>query len=667
MHDFKRGNGVIRVMLSGYGPLLVRAYVYVTNNEIYGAYLPVLFQFGVVGAVFKNNHVHDYVWAAITCGNMVHLQGDCMLTSISNNLVVAKGRNLTGGGDATGIYYVTHWNNPGNLAECNYVIGGDHCYYLDYASSGVTIRGGACIGMVDGMKVNNGKWNRISHVVMKGTELTPGWCTCLTATVCNCLKDPGNYWDRMQAKYYSSAVFQQRWPWMKNTCSESSVNGTPCNTNAPGTLKDTETGKCSGLPTNNYIDLVLVDVQDADMNYRYCEQLPNVPKLNTHRHINSASMACMSFMDALRVAAKTKEAPSEWFGSNGWPAECQEPIAIPNLKKRKQCESEPPRLKPRTLPVSSGAPTTSTSSTKLLVLPDLATLMPRSEHRSEPPLVRSNTSVPARQPLDAPRLVRACTTTNRGMRRDSQNDTLPTQNPSLSSRPAHSSGCVTASQHPPPPSRFAPNGAVNFDFHDAATDWVKAVASSLRGEYVVPPPAPGRNQLTESVPEKPAQGERSKMAQQLDFRIQMQQQDDAKHEKKLSLSEILQWEAEMVSSVCPKARPAPPTVKIPVFSFSDPLEVKPAVTNQTADVEAEKLDDKLFIDELLMEFDMYSMATPAAVPGSNAWEPAVPPTPSGIPPTPSAPAGGFASLWSEAWTDGFNVDLSSLAGNPALW
>ncbi|CAI7775012.1 unnamed protein product [Closterium sp. NIES-53] len=223
-------------------------------------------------------------------------QGDCMLTSISNNLVVAKGRNLTGGGDATGIYYVTHWNNPGNLAECNYIIGGDHCYYLDYASSGVTIRGGACIGTVDGMKVNNGKWNLIQHVVMKGTEGTPGWCACLTATICNCLKDPGNYWDRMRAKYYSTAVFQQRWPWMKNTCSETSINGVPCNTNAPGTLKDTETGNCSGLPTNNYIDLVLVDVQDADMNYRYCEQLPNVPKLNTHRHINVSSTAAL-FID----------------------------------------------------------------------------------------------------------------------------------------------------------------------------------------------------------------------------------------------------------------------------------------------------------------------------------------------------------------------------------
>ncbi|CAI5511466.1 unnamed protein product [Closterium sp. Naga37s-1] len=83
--DFARGNGVIRVMLSGYGLLLVRAYVYITNNEIYAPLstslhpsrlcfsstnclpasdIPV--QFGTVGAMFTNDHVHDYVWAAIS-------------------------------------------------------------------------------------------------------------------------------------------------------------------------------------------------------------------------------------------------------------------------------------------------------------------------------------------------------------------------------------------------------------------------------------------------------------------------------------------------------------------------------------------------------------------------------------------------------------------------
>ncbi|CAI5521583.1 unnamed protein product [Closterium sp. Naga37s-1] len=92
--DFKRGNGVIRVMLSGYGPLLVRSYIYITNNEVYGVYMPVLLHVGTVGAVVRNNYVHDYVFAAITCGNMVHSQGDCMLSTIANNLVVAAGRNL---------------------------------------------------------------------------------------------------------------------------------------------------------------------------------------------------------------------------------------------------------------------------------------------------------------------------------------------------------------------------------------------------------------------------------------------------------------------------------------------------------------------------------------------------------------------------------------------
>ncbi|CAI7775076.1 unnamed protein product [Closterium sp. NIES-53] len=78
--------------------------------------------------------------------------------------------------------------------------------------------------------------------------------------------------------------------------------------------------------------------------------------------------------------------------------------------------------------------------------------------------------------------------------------------------------------------------------------------------------------------------------------------------------------------------------------------------------------------------------------GTSQWErffPAEPPTPSGVGPTSASMAcagggatggsgagtaggtgangGGFASLWSEAWTEGFNVDLSGLTGNPGLW
>ncbi|CAI5511462.1 unnamed protein product [Closterium sp. Naga37s-1] len=295
--DFKRGNGVIRVMLSGYGPLLVRSYIYITNNEVYGAYMPVLLHVGTVGAVVRNNYVHDFVFAGITCGNMVHSQGDCllstisnnprcssraeplpppyflpspippfplcsvapsslsgrmhaqhhleqprgssradplqphhppssslapfpsfllptsqgdcMLSTISNNLVVAAGRNLTGGFDATGIYFVTHWINPEHVVMKS-TPGWNRIEHV----------------VMTGTEGTPG-WNRIQHVVMKGTEGTPGWCACITATICNCLKDPGNYWDRMRAKYYGTAAFQQDlgnyWDRMQATCYSSAA------------------------------------------------------------------------------------------------------------------------------------------------------------------------------------------------------------------------------------------------------------------------------------------------------------------------------------------------------------------------------------------------------------------------------------------------------------
>ena len=45
----------------------------------------------------------------------------------------------------------------GNVFRCNYVVGPEHCYYLDYCTSGVTVEGGACIGVHNGVKLNTGK------------------------------------------------------------------------------------------------------------------------------------------------------------------------------------------------------------------------------------------------------------------------------------------------------------------------------------------------------------------------------------------------------------------------------------------------------------------------------------------------------------------------------
>ena len=60
-----------------------------------------------------NNYVHDFGFAGIRCGDRISEVFGCALTDISQNLVVAKGVNVTGNVDATGLYWNTHWYAPG--------------------------------------------------------------------------------------------------------------------------------------------------------------------------------------------------------------------------------------------------------------------------------------------------------------------------------------------------------------------------------------------------------------------------------------------------------------------------------------------------------------------------------------------------------------------------
>ncbi|CAI5476684.1 unnamed protein product [Closterium sp. Yama58-4] len=283
---FSKSPGAIRVAMSGYGPDLLRAGIVISSNEVYGVDTPIVLHRGAVGITVNNNFVHNFIFAGIRCGADVHYSGDCMLTRINWNRVVASGRNTNGDHDAAGIYYCTHWFNPGNRAFCNYVFNGDHCYYLDYCTSGVLVRGGACINTYDGMKVNNGKRNVIKHVAMKGTQGSPGWTTCFTVTLNNCLKDPGSYWEAMRAKYYNTPAINARWPWMQNVCKETSAfNGVLCN--PPGEPPASVTGACSGYGTDNLIDLITVNTSGRAPDYKYCEKYPAVPRLNKEHNIPS--------------------------------------------------------------------------------------------------------------------------------------------------------------------------------------------------------------------------------------------------------------------------------------------------------------------------------------------------------------------------------------------
>ncbi|CAI7850807.1 unnamed protein product [Closterium sp. NIES-54] len=294
---FVKSPGVIRVSFSGYGPALLKSWVAITNNEVYGVDQPIILLNGAVGVMVRRNYIHDFLFAGIRCGADVHNQGDCMLTTISNNLIVASGRNMSGDQDAAGIYYCTHYFNPGNVAECNYIFNGDHCYYLDYVSSGIKIRGGACVNTFDGMKVNNGKWNVITDVIMKGTQNTPGWVACFTPTSNNCLTHSGQYWEQMRLKYYNSPAILQAYPWFPSVCKERAISGYLCNIGRAGTLSGLKTGYCSGLPTNNTIQLITVQTSDHDLDFRYCERLPTVEsgKLNTYLKVNISRPARAKF------------------------------------------------------------------------------------------------------------------------------------------------------------------------------------------------------------------------------------------------------------------------------------------------------------------------------------------------------------------------------------
>lgn len=294
---FESSPGVIRVFYSGYGPGLVRSNILISNNEVYGVHTPIVLYNGAVGVTVRNNYVHDYVFTGIRCGADVSYQGDCMLTSISRNIVINRKVNSNGDYDSAGIYWCTHWINPGNTAECNYVIGGDHCYYLDYASSGIHIKGGACINNRDGVKVNNGKKNVVTGLILKDVaEGYAVWCTCLTVEVDNCRSSSGRYWEYMRQKYYNTPAINRNWPWLKQICQQTHVNGRPCNPRR--SLASSKSAACSGLATENTLDLISVSRTKLGLGYYYCENVTSMHTLNRHTYLNWTSpVASIQFLN----------------------------------------------------------------------------------------------------------------------------------------------------------------------------------------------------------------------------------------------------------------------------------------------------------------------------------------------------------------------------------
>ncbi|GJP42358.1 hypothetical protein CLOM_g1932 [Closterium sp. NIES-68] len=278
---YERSPGVIRMGMCGLGMNLTSSKNVITNNDVFGAWELVNLYRGSIGVKVHNNFLHDYLFAGFRCGADVHYSWDCMLTSVKNNFVFtpqSKGR-LTF--DSAGIYFCTHWFNPGSTVACNYVIGGDHCYYLDYCTSGVDITGGVCAQLWDGVKLNNGKRNKIRSLLMVSLGQSPGYITCLTVTINHCGKDPGTYWERMRQRYYNSPEINKLWPWMKHVCQQTRIGSQSCNPKGHQALTSKQTGACSGLPTENDVELIAVDADTSRSDeYRYCGRVPAANKVN---------------------------------------------------------------------------------------------------------------------------------------------------------------------------------------------------------------------------------------------------------------------------------------------------------------------------------------------------------------------------------------------------
>ncbi|CAI5531554.1 unnamed protein product, partial [Closterium sp. Naga37s-1] len=278
--DFQYHPGVIRMGMSGIGVNLTSSENIISNNDLFGAWELIYLYRGTIGATVRNNFLHDYLFSGFRCRADVHFAWDCALTTVKHNFVFSpQKKNLTG--DSAGIYFCTHWFSPGNTVSCNYVFGGDHCYYLDYCTSGVAIQGGVCLQLWDGVKLNNGKRNHIRSLLMVGLGQSPGYITCFTVTINHCRKDPGSYWEAMRKLYYDTPEINKEWPWMKHVCRQTRIGAYSCNPPGPGALTAHDTGACSGMATENDVEYIVVDPDSLrDAEYRYCEKNPGADYLN---------------------------------------------------------------------------------------------------------------------------------------------------------------------------------------------------------------------------------------------------------------------------------------------------------------------------------------------------------------------------------------------------
>ncbi|CAI7730115.1 unnamed protein product [Closterium sp. NIES-53] len=280
--------GAIVVMLSGDGPNLIRSEVVISNNNIrtegtmgQGATVGIMLFRGAVGVDIIGNRLSHFTLNSIQLGWGQSNVGDAMLTLVAQNDFVHGFGQL---GDSAGIYFNTHWVNPGNILRCNYVRGGGHCLYFDWVSSGVIVDGLVCENTADGLKLNTGKNNEIrGMVVTDSKQPLAGYISCQNYGVNSCDKPNGIRWNNDLLTYYQTPGIKKLFPFLTNFCNKTAINGINCNEGTSATPGPNITGRCSGLPTENIVEIVTATTDNSTrlvIHHSNCNPFTAMPKLN---------------------------------------------------------------------------------------------------------------------------------------------------------------------------------------------------------------------------------------------------------------------------------------------------------------------------------------------------------------------------------------------------
>lgn len=273
----------------------------ISNNRFTGTSVGLLLYYGTVGVTVSNNEFTNYDFTAILCGNGIHFVADCMLNTMTNNVITfATSGPRKPAGDSGGIYFDCHWVNPENKLSCNYVINGQHCIYSDYLTSGLMVESAVCIHTQDGIKMNGGHYNQVNNMVLVNNSQQAGWISCQNFGENNCLKDPGTFWEAARLQYYNSFRWRKYWPYLTSFCSAGAYDGVSCN--PAGGEPASATGACSGIPVGNSIQLTVVAPKSTVVpsGYRFCDTLPSVPQLNSVKEFTFPTVASAGFTNAAR-------------------------------------------------------------------------------------------------------------------------------------------------------------------------------------------------------------------------------------------------------------------------------------------------------------------------------------------------------------------------------